>query len=162
MSEINFYNIDNIEFMKTKPDNYYDLAIVDPPYGISASSGDIPENNKKWQKKTKNLSRMNRAGKLANRAINQDKCTWDSCPPTKEYFDEVMRVSENQIIWTNNVSKTWLLRDSTWSSTIAKYEITSGGISLDETTGEIVIGNNEYLNSENHSYMMMVFGGSDD
>jgi len=36
MSEINFYNIDNIEFMKTKPDNYYDLAIVDPPYGIDA------------------------------------------------------------------------------------------------------------------------------
>jgi len=31
---INFFNCDNIEFMKTKPDNYYDLAIVDPPYGI--------------------------------------------------------------------------------------------------------------------------------
>ena len=34
MAEINFYNIDCIEFMKTKPDNYYDLAIVDPPYGL--------------------------------------------------------------------------------------------------------------------------------
>ena len=38
MSEINFYNVDCVEFMKTKPDNYYDLAIVDPPYGIGASN----------------------------------------------------------------------------------------------------------------------------
>ena len=35
MAEINFYNIDCIEFMKTKPDKHYDLAIVDPPYGIN-------------------------------------------------------------------------------------------------------------------------------
>ena len=33
-SEINLYNIDNMKFMVDKPDNYYDLAIVDPPYGI--------------------------------------------------------------------------------------------------------------------------------
>jgi hypothetical protein len=37
-----FYNIDNIEFMKTKPDDYYDLAIVDPPYGIKQ---DVTQNN---------------------------------------------------------------------------------------------------------------------
>ena len=36
MSEINFYNVDCVEFMKSKPDKYYDLAIVDLPYGIEA------------------------------------------------------------------------------------------------------------------------------
>lgn len=34
MAKINFHNIDCIEFMKTKPDKHYDLAIVDPPYGV--------------------------------------------------------------------------------------------------------------------------------
>ncbi len=42
---INFYNIDCIEFMKTKPDKYYDLAIVDPPYGINMDGGKIGGNN---------------------------------------------------------------------------------------------------------------------
>jgi site-specific DNA-methyltransferase (adenine-specific) len=34
---INFFNVDNVEFMKSKPDKYYDLAIVDPPYGINVA-----------------------------------------------------------------------------------------------------------------------------
>jgi len=48
MPDINFYNIDNIEFMREKPDNYYDLAIVDPPYGIGA---DVKNNTDKKQSK---------------------------------------------------------------------------------------------------------------
>jgi len=83
MSEINFYNIDNIEFMKTKPDNYYDLAIVDPPYGINMGFDG-------WDKKAK-------------KAINkQREKNWDNETPTKEYFNELMRVSKNQIIWGGN------------------------------------------------------------
>jgi len=42
-----FYNCDNIEFMKTKPDNYYDLAIVDPPYGIERFKAKDGGNSKK-------------------------------------------------------------------------------------------------------------------
>ena len=76
MTEINFYNIDNIEFMKTKPDNYYDLAIVDPPYGIGV---------------TKN-----------KRLVNGSKKEWDNEIPPKEYFIELQRVSKNQIIWGGN------------------------------------------------------------
>jgi site-specific DNA-methyltransferase (adenine-specific) len=76
MTEINFYNIDNIEFMKNKPDNYYDLSIVDPPYGIGV---------------TKN-----------KRLVNGSKKEWDNEIPPKEYFVELQRVSKNQIIWGGN------------------------------------------------------------
>ena len=78
MSEINFYNVDNIEFMKTKPDNYYDLAIVDPPYGI-----DINNSGTHFKEK-------------------YDVKDWDKNTPTTEYFNELKRVSKNQIIWGGN------------------------------------------------------------
>tara|TARA_R110000764_G_scaffold239786_1_gene340010 strand:+ start:99 stop:713 length:615 start_codon:yes stop_codon:yes gene_type:complete len=81
MSEINFYNIDNIEFMKTKPDNYYNLAIVDPPYGI----GDKFKGGKN--------GKMN-----FNEVVEKD---WDKVP-SKEYWDELFRVSKNQIVWGGN------------------------------------------------------------
>jgi site-specific DNA-methyltransferase (adenine-specific) len=76
MAEINFYNIDCIEFMKTKPDNHYDLAIVDPPYGIGV---------------TKNK-------RLNNNSDND----WDSKIPEPEYFEQLFRISKNQIIWGGN------------------------------------------------------------
>ena len=78
MAEINFYNIDNIEFMKTKPDNYYDLAIVDPPYGI-----DINNSGTHFKEK-------------------YEIKDWDKNTPTTEYFEELKRVSKNQIIWGGN------------------------------------------------------------
>jgi site-specific DNA-methyltransferase (adenine-specific) len=78
MSKINFYNIDNIEFMKTKPDIYYDLAIVDPPYGI-----DINNSGTHFKEK-------------------YDIKDWDKNTPTNEYFEELKRVSKNQIIWGGN------------------------------------------------------------
>ena len=81
MSEINFFNVDCVEFMKTKPDNYYDLAIVDPPYGI----GDKFKGGK--------TGKMN-----FNEIVNKD---WDKVPPP-EYFEELFRVSKNQIIWGGN------------------------------------------------------------
>jgi site-specific DNA-methyltransferase (adenine-specific) len=87
MAEINFYNIDCIELMKTKPDNHYDLAIVDPPYGIGAS----------------NYQRGGtRYGNSAAICKTYTKKDWDNEPPSKEYFDELFRVSKNQIIWGAN------------------------------------------------------------
>ena len=50
MAKIEFYNIDCIEFMKTKPDNYYDLAIVDPPYGIDADNKNNGKNSDRHEK----------------------------------------------------------------------------------------------------------------
>ena len=54
-NNINFYNGDNIEFMKTKPDKYYDLAIVDPPYGINvAKMAYTQEDNRPCKQKCSN------------------------------------------------------------------------------------------------------------
>ena len=84
-SEININNIDCIEFMKTKPDNYYDLAIVDPPYGIGIDG--------QKESKCKNPKH--------NRKAHEHK-GWDNATPKKEYFAELERVSKNQIIWGAN------------------------------------------------------------
>lgn len=83
MAKINFYNIDCIEFMKTKPDKYYDLAIVDPPYGINMDGGKIGGNN-------------------CGKAKDYTKKDWDKESPNEEYFKELFRVSKNQIVWGAN------------------------------------------------------------
>ena len=77
-------NEDNIELMARYEDNYFDLAIVDPPYGIGISG----------QKESKN-------GKKSDRKHHIEK-NWDSDIPSKEYFLELERVSKNQIIWGAN------------------------------------------------------------
>lgn len=82
---INLMNIDCIEYMKTCADNTFDLAIVDPPYGINA---DQPRLN---------------TGK--NKHIKQKEYhigNWDKQIPSEEYFNELFRVSKNQIIWGGN------------------------------------------------------------
>lgn len=85
MAEINFFNVDCIEFMKSKTDKCYDLAIVDPPYGIGdvfipVSTGAKP-------------CKIERKHKIMD---------WDNEIPTQEYFKELKRVSKNQIIWGAN------------------------------------------------------------
>lgn len=83
--DFGFYLMDCMEGMKQFPDKYFDLAIVDPPYGIGESG-------------TKNHTR----GKLA-RATNYRAFSGEDIePPGKEYFDELFRVSKNQIIWGAN------------------------------------------------------------
>jgi len=76
-------NEDNMELMKRYEDNYFDLAIVDPPYGIGAGSKKFINGSSKTEK---NYFREN---------------DWD-IPPTKQYFKELIRVSKNQIIWGGN------------------------------------------------------------
>lgn len=76
------YLMDCIEGMKRYPDRYFDLAVVDPPYGIGAAKQiDLGNSNKKVKHKTKD---------------------WDNTIPTAEYFAELFRVSKNQIIWGGN------------------------------------------------------------
>lgn len=100
-NKITLYNVDCIDFMKGVPDNFYDLAIVDPPYGIGAdlmcmaSREGYPSTAKKLR------SRYHGSGKLKDRFCNkhsQEFESWDIAP-SKEYFDELFRVSKNQIIW---------------------------------------------------------------
>lgn len=72
---VELLNIDCMEYMATQPDNAFDLAIVDPPYGI---------------------------GRFGSRVCNEAKINeWD-IKPTQEYFKELFRVSKNQIIWGAN------------------------------------------------------------
>lgn len=77
------FNIDCMVGMAQYPDKYFDLAVVDPPYGLPERSGQG-------------------AGKLQNRIIQKmHQKGWDIAP-TREYFDELFRVSINQIIWGGN------------------------------------------------------------
>ena len=70
--------MDCMEYMKSLPDNAFDLAIVDPPYGID----------------------INSSGRLGHYGGKNKK--WDSETPKQEYFDELFRISKNQIIWGAN------------------------------------------------------------
>lgn len=81
-----FHNADNMEIMAQYPDKYFDLAIVDPPYGIGAGN--------------KNFINRNTANKKAEKFYREND--WDKCRPTKEYFQELKRVSKNYIIWGGN------------------------------------------------------------
>ena len=81
-------NEDNMELMARYPDNYFDLAIVDPPYGIDA---DVKNSQNKVQSK-----------KSATKSKRYGSQLWDSNIPTDEYFDELIRVSKKQIIWGAN------------------------------------------------------------
>lgn len=83
---INFFNVDCIEFMKSKPDKCYDLAIVDPPYGI----GLIKTEAGNWGQRKENKGSID------------SKTQWDFERPTKKYFEQLFRVSKNQIIWGGN------------------------------------------------------------
>jgi len=87
-----------MEFMKDVPDDYYELAIVDVPYGIGESG------------KT-NKSRC----KLAIAKDYKPFVGDDLEPPKKEYFDELKRVSKNQIIWgANHFMQNICLGSSCW------------------------------------------------
>jgi site-specific DNA-methyltransferase (adenine-specific) len=76
--KIEITNEDNMALMSRYDDNYFDLAIVDPPYGI-----DINSSGTHFKEKYK---------------VKQ----WDSAIPSKQYFIELQRISKNQIIWGAN------------------------------------------------------------
>jgi site-specific DNA-methyltransferase (adenine-specific) len=78
---ITITNEDNMELMARYPDKYFDLAIVDPPYGLGDSVVNSGGRFKRYHNKNGN---------------------WDNSIPTNEYFNELFRVSKNQIIWGGN------------------------------------------------------------
>lgn len=98
------FNCDCMDYMRTIPDKYFDLAIVDPPYGLNAPKmmmGSGYSNGAYSSKKRLNGG----SGKLKNRILNKSDCTWDETPPDDEYFTELFRISKNQIIWGGNYFK---------------------------------------------------------
>ena len=79
------YLDDCMNIMRDKPDGFWDLAIVDPPYGIGEDGGD-----------------KRRRRKRETAVIHHAKKSWDKTIPDKNYFDEVRRVSKNQAVFGAN------------------------------------------------------------
>lgn len=105
---VKILNIDCMEYMRSQPDNAFDLAIVDPPYGINAPSmsmGNNPNRNDGWSREESTAVKLRKgrlnqgAGKLKGRALQNMNCEWDFERPGQEYFNELQRVSKNQVIW---------------------------------------------------------------
>ncbi len=92
MMELNkLYLLDCMEGMAQFPDKYFDLAIVDPPYGIGLDMIFNGAHGKKQRQKEKKYT-----------SYIHERKEWNSSAPTKKYFDELHRVSKNQIIWGCN------------------------------------------------------------
>ena len=86
--KITITNEDCMELLKRTPDNFYDISICDPPYGINAD-----KKNSKKELKTK---------KSATLSKDYGSQEWDSDVPTIDYFNELKRISKKQIIWGVN------------------------------------------------------------
>lgn len=104
MLQPGFYNMDCMEALKDYPDKYFELAIVDPPYGIGADNfKNASGYHGKESAAVKTKNRLNTgSGKLKDRILNKSNCSWDNQKPDKAYFEELFRVSRNQIIWGGN------------------------------------------------------------
>lgn len=84
MLDFGFYNMDCMQGMKEFPDKYFDLAIVDPVYGGVTQGG--------YMKNVESTKRLAKTRKYTTSLWSQEKTG-------KPYFDELFRVSKNQVIW---------------------------------------------------------------
>lgn len=82
---IELLNIDCLEYMATVPDKYFDLAIVDPPYGINITNQGLGQ-----------------GGGLYRKPKKYKRGEWDTSAPTPSYFSQLFRITKNQIIWGGN------------------------------------------------------------
>jgi site-specific DNA-methyltransferase (adenine-specific) len=104
---LTIHNEDCMKIMAQYEDNYFDLAVVDPPYGINRDGGETGKNWKVYEKKG-----------------------WDTSAPNEEYFKELFRVSKNQVIWganyfTQNLpsSMGWIVWDKGQKLTMSDGEL---------------------------------------
>ena len=86
MSESRVFNMDCMEGMAQYPDNYFDLAIVDPPYGLGKRTTDGGSNKNTQVKFMLDIRRSN----------------WDDNLPCVIYWEQLFRISKNQIVWKGN------------------------------------------------------------
>lgn len=104
MLDFGFYNMDCMEGMKEFPDKYFELAIVDPPYGGGNAEYDSTKRFRGGTQFRKyfdgEIKVERRGGQWASKYGNYI-CEWDVAP-TEEYFEELFRISKNQIIWGGN------------------------------------------------------------
>ena len=140
IGNLTFYNADNLEIMMGMKDNEFNLAIVDPPYGINISSaGGYYHVKGKGQ---------------VNPHTNKD---WDSGIPNSVYWEELFRVSKNQIVWGGNYmteflspSRCWIFWDKMKSvDNYADGEL--AWTSFDRNTKKIQIQHNGFLTKDGKS-----------
>ena len=103
-------NEDNMELMARYPDNYFDLAICDPPYGI----GFDRENPTMSAGVRKDGTKRKMASWSNPKEKGYTKKDWDKETPSEEYWKELMRVSKNQIIWGGNYFSDYLQPHGGW------------------------------------------------
>jgi site-specific DNA-methyltransferase (adenine-specific) len=87
------FNEDCIQVMKRYPDKYFDLAVVDPPYGIGANKMQLGNGKRK---------------------IYRGEADWDNAIPTADYWEQLFRVSKNQIVWGGNYMTEYLKPTGAW------------------------------------------------
>jgi site-specific DNA-methyltransferase (adenine-specific) len=95
--ESGFYNVDCMDIMRHIPDKFFELAIVDPPYGI-------------------NISKVTKYGTVAtaNRLTLYTQGDWDNARPNAEYWVQLFRISKNQIVWGGNFFTEYLPVSQGW------------------------------------------------
>ena len=111
-----------MDIMKDIPDKYFELAIVDPPYGININH--------------------NIGKRKGNKFVNYKPADWDNESPNENYFIELFRVSQNQIIWGANYfiskmpidSKCWLMWDKIFSEYVSFSQFELAWTSFDSTS----------------------------
>lgn len=107
--KLSLYHADCMEVMRQFPDKHFDLAIVDPPYGIGEDGGKF---------------RDRKGG--GHRVL--PKKGWDSVPPSSDFFEELRRVSKDQIVWGGNYfplppSRCWIFWDKLMGGDFADGEL---------------------------------------
>ena len=93
---------DCLDGMKLIPDKSIDLILTDPPYGIGASKGSFMRQGKQTGK-SKCVS-----------GLNYTASDWDNEPPNKEAFNEIFRISENQVVFGGNYFVEYLYNSPCW------------------------------------------------
>jgi len=98
MSNLTITNEDNMALMSRYPDKYFELAVVDPPYGIGADKN----------------AHKNGINCKANGFAEYKLSEWDSDIPDENYFNELFRVSKEQIVWGGNYMTEFLPSSMCW------------------------------------------------
>lgn len=129
MSNIDFRNIDCMEGMKEYPDNYFDLAIVDPVYGDVSKGGYM----------THNHGQHIGSGKAKQKGYHPG--LWQQQKTGDDYFTELLRVSKNQIIWGGNyfcsvlpTSQCWIVWDKMHPEGITFADVELAWTSFDKAS----------------------------
>lgn len=130
---LNIYNCDNMELLRQTPDNYYSLAIVDPPYGININN---------------NMGR-----RKGDKHSGHKKVKWDNEIPSESYFNELFRVSKNQIIWGGNyfplpLTGSWIFWDKKMPPEMSFSAGELAWMTFGNTLRKVVIQQHGYLNKE--------------